>query len=38
MTRAQMVALHAQRQQGTPIRALMRDFHISKATVYRYLG
>jgi len=38
LTRSQVAALHAQRQQGTPIRALMRDFRISKATVYRYLG
>ncbi len=33
-----MAALHAQRQQGTPMRTLMRDFRISKATVYRYLS
>jgi len=38
LTRAQIATLHAQRQQGTPIRALMRDFRISKATVYRYLS
>ncbi len=37
LTRVQMAALHAQRRQGTPIRTLMRDFRISKATVYRYL-
>ena len=35
---SQVAALHAQRRQGTPIRTLMRDFRISKATVYRYLG
>jgi len=38
LTRSQVAALHARRQQGTLIRILMRDFHISKATVYRYLG
>jgi len=37
LTRAQRATLHAQRQQGTPVRTLMRDFRISKATVYRYL-
>ncbi len=38
LTRAQTAALRAQRQQGVPIRTLMRDFRLSKATVYRYLG
>lgn len=38
LTRAQTAALRAQRQQGVPIRSLMRDFRLSKATVYRYLG
>jgi len=38
LTRAQIAALRAERRQGTPVRALMRDFRISKATVYRYLG
>ncbi len=38
LTRSQGAALHARRQQGTLIRTLMRDFRISKATVYRYLG
>jgi hypothetical protein len=27
-----------ERQQGTPIRTLMRDFNVSKATLYRYLS
>jgi len=38
LTQSQIAALHAERRQGTPIRTLMRDFRISKATVYRYLG
>jgi DNA-binding IclR family transcriptional regulator len=33
-----MAALHARRKEGISIRTLMRDFRISKATVYRYLG
>ncbi len=37
LTQSQMAALHAERRRGTPIRTLMRDFRISKATVYRYL-
>lgn len=36
-TRTQVAALHAQHRDGTPIRTLMREFRISKATVYRYL-
>jgi DNA invertase Pin-like site-specific DNA recombinase len=38
LTRAQIAALHAERQHGTPIQTLMRDFRVSKATVYRYLA
>jgi DNA invertase Pin-like site-specific DNA recombinase len=38
LTQSQIAVLHAERRQGTPIRILMRDFRISKATVYRYLG
>jgi len=38
LTRQQIAALHKERRHGTPIRTLMRDFCISKATVYRYLG
>ena len=30
--------LQARRRQGTPIGTLMRDYRISKATVYRYLS
>jgi len=37
LTRHQTAALHEKRRHGTPIRTLMRDFRISKATVYRYL-
>jgi DNA invertase Pin-like site-specific DNA recombinase len=37
LTHAQVAALHAQRAQGMPIRTLMRDFRLSKATIYRYL-
>lgn len=37
LTPAQVAALQAARRHGTPIRTLMRDFRISKATVYRYL-
>jgi len=38
LTRPQIAALHTERQLGTPIRTLMRDYRISKATVYRYLS
>ncbi len=38
LTQTQTTALRAQRQQGAPIRILMRDYRLSKATVYRYLG
>lgn len=38
LTGAQMAALRAEHQRGTSIRTLMRDFRVSKATVYRYLG
>jgi DNA invertase Pin-like site-specific DNA recombinase len=37
MTAAQVTELQAARQQGTTIPTLMRCFHVSKATVYRYL-
>jgi DNA invertase Pin-like site-specific DNA recombinase len=33
----QIAELHDRRQQGTLIRTLMKDYRISKATVYRYL-
>ncbi len=38
LTRSQVATLDAQHRAGTPIRILMRDFRISKATVYRYLS
>ncbi len=33
----QVTALQAARQQGTLIPTLMREFNVSKATIYRYL-
>jgi DNA invertase Pin-like site-specific DNA recombinase len=38
LTPQRIAELHARRQEGLPIRTLMSDFRISKATVYRYLG
>ena len=37
LTPGQVNDLRAQRQQGTPIKALMQTYGLSKATVYRYL-
>jgi hypothetical protein len=37
LTPQQEAALRAKRQQGTPIKALMEEYGISKATVFRYL-
>ena len=37
LTRQQAVELQGRRRQGTLIQTLMRDYRISKATVYRYL-
>ena len=37
LTRQQAAELQRQRRHGTRIGALMRDYRISKATVYRYL-
>jgi hypothetical protein len=37
LTPEQEVALRAKRQQGTPIKALMEEYGISKASVFRYL-
>jgi DNA invertase Pin-like site-specific DNA recombinase len=34
----QIVELQLQRQQGVLIKILMKDFNLSKASVYRYLG
>ncbi len=30
--------VHVRRQQGTPIRTLVHEYHISKVTLYRYLS
>src|SRR5882672_7734212 len=38
LTRLQSAALRHQRAQGVLIKALMREYHLSKASVYRYLG
>ncbi len=38
LTQQQIAELQDQRQQGTLIRTLMRDYRIAKATVYRYLS
>jgi DNA invertase Pin-like site-specific DNA recombinase len=37
LTPQQVVTLQIKRQQGTPIRSLIKEYGISKATVYRYL-
>lgn len=34
----QIVELQARRQEGESIRVLMRDYHLSKARIYRYLN
>ena len=38
LTPRQVRSLRAKRARGTPIRALMEEFSISKATVFRYLA
>jgi DNA invertase Pin-like site-specific DNA recombinase len=38
LTRQQSAALRQQRAQGVLIKMLMREYHLSKASVYRYLG
>jgi DNA invertase Pin-like site-specific DNA recombinase len=38
LTPEQIVELQNRRQQGTLIKTLMKDYQISKATVYRYLS
>lgn len=38
LTPQQVAELRARREQGTSIRTLMREFNLSKATIYRYLG
>lgn len=37
LTPEQIIELQERRQQGTLIKTLMQDYHLSKATVYRYL-
>jgi hypothetical protein len=37
LTPRQVASLRAKRQRGTPIKALMEEYDISKATVFRYL-
>jgi hypothetical protein len=37
LTAQKIAELQDQRRQGAPIRALMKDYRISKATIYRYL-
>jgi hypothetical protein len=37
LTPEQAAALRAKREQGTPIKALMAEYGLSKATVFRYL-
>ena len=38
LTSQQSAALRQQRAQGVLIKTLMREYHLSKASVYRYLG
>ncbi len=38
LTTAQIVELRQRRAQGHLIKALMADYQLSKASVYRYLG
>ena len=38
LTKQQIAELQHRRKQGTLIKTLMADYHISKATVYRYLN
>jgi len=37
LTLQQMIALQSSRKKGTLIKTLMNDYHLSKASVYRYL-
>jgi len=37
LTPQQAAALRARREQGTPIKALMEEYGLSKASVFRYL-
>jgi DNA invertase Pin-like site-specific DNA recombinase len=38
LTPQQIIILQAKREEGTTIRSLIKEFSISKATVYRYLS
>ena len=38
LTPQRVVELRERREQGTPIRTLMREFELSKASIYRYLS
>lgn len=38
LSQEQIVELRLQRKQGVLIKILMKDFDLSKASVYRYLG
>jgi DNA invertase Pin-like site-specific DNA recombinase len=38
LTPQRIAELHARRHEGVPISTLMHNFHISKATIYRYLA
>ena len=38
LTAEQIAELRQRRQQGDLVRVLMRDYNVSKATVYRYLS
>jgi hypothetical protein len=37
LTSRQVASLRAKRQRGTPMKALMEEYGISKATLFRYL-
>ena len=38
LTREQIIELREKREQGTPIKDLMAEYSLSKATIYRYLN
>ncbi len=38
LTPPRITDLKARRREGVPMSTLMRDFRLSKATIYRYLG
>jgi hypothetical protein len=37
LTKGQIAELRKRREEGEPIKTLMKDYDISKATIYRYL-